>query len=129
MKPSSKRSVRIAESMQRKLSQIIQQEIRDPRMPKFVTISAVKLSPDKSHAKVYFTILEGDVAEVTYLLNHSSGYLRSVLARTMELRTLPQLHFIYDESIAYARHMSHVLGSVDCGDEDAPAADVSSDES
>jgi ribosome-binding factor A len=98
--------------MQRKLSQIIQQEVKDPRLPAFITISAVHVTRDLGHAKIYFTTLndEGSIAE--QILNAAATYLRTALARTLTLRTVPQLHFIYDKSIEYGRHLSKLIDSV-----------------
>lgn len=109
MSQERKRVFIIAEMIQRKLSQIIHQEIRDPRLPKLITISGVNVSSDLSHAKVYFTVFEGDTALVTAILNHASSYLRTALSRTSTLRTVPQLHFVFDESIDYGRHLSHLI--------------------
>ncbi|MBA2651786.1 MAG: 30S ribosome-binding factor RbfA [Tatlockia sp.] len=104
-----KRIDRVAEMMQRKLSQLIQQEIKDPRLPAFVTISSVKVAPDLSHAKVYFTVLNADIAETKAVLDSSASYLRTALARSVKLRTVPQLHFVYDESVEYGRRLSRLI--------------------
>ncbi|KTC94414.1 30S ribosome-binding factor RbfA [Legionella erythra] len=104
-----KRTDRVAEMLQRKLSQIIQQEIKDPRLPNFVTISGVKVSGDLSHAKVYFTVLGDENKQAAVILNTAASYLRSALARTIKLRTVPQLHFVYDESIEYGRRLSKLI--------------------
>ncbi|WP_419419586.1 30S ribosome-binding factor RbfA [Legionella sp. D16C41] len=118
MSNNFKRTDRIAEMIQRKLSQIIQQEIKDPRMPAFVTISAVKVSADLGHAKVYFTVLNSDVEQTAQILNTAASYLRTALARTINLRTVPQLHFVYDESLEYGRRLSKLIDDVN-----PPAAD------
>lgn len=104
-----KRTDRVAEMLQRKLSQIIQQEIKDPRLPHFVTISGVKVSGDLSHAKVYFTVLGDENKQAAVILNTAASYLRTALARTIKLRTVPQLHFVYDESIEYGRRLSKLI--------------------
>lgn len=104
-----KRTDRVAEMMQRKLSQLIQKEIKDPRLPALVTISSVKVSADLSHAKVYFTVLNDDIKLTTSILNAASSYLRTALARSVKLRTVPQLHFVYDESIEYGRRLSQMI--------------------
>ncbi|KTD46730.1 ribosome-binding factor A [Legionella rubrilucens] len=104
-----KRTDRVAEMLQRKLSQIIQQEIKDPRLPSFVTISGVKVSGDLSHAKVYFTVLGDENKQAAAILNTAASYLRTALARTIKLRTVPQLHFVYDESIEYGRRLSKLI--------------------
>jgi ribosome-binding factor A len=113
-----KRSDRVAEMLQRLLSQIIQQEIKDPRLPTFVTISAVKMSPDLGHAKVYFTVLNSDEKLTAQILNAASSYLRSAVARSTKLRIVPQLHFVYDESIEYGRRLSKLIDEANPPDHD-----------
>lgn len=107
-----KRTDRIAEMMQRKLAQIIQQEIKDPRMPAFITISAVSVTRDLGHAKIYFTALNDEAKMADSILNAAASYLRTALARTLTLRTVPQLHFVYDESIEYGRRLSRLIDKV-----------------
>lgn len=104
-----KRTDRIAEMIQRKLAQIIPQEVKDPRLTGFVTISAVKVAADLGHAKVYFTVLNEDKKLSESILNASASYLRSALARSITLRTVPQLHFVYDESIEYGQRLSRLI--------------------
>lgn len=107
-----KRTDRIAEMMQRKLAQLIQQEIKDPRLPGLITISAVQVTKDLSHSKVYFTVFNGNPAEAEAVLNSASSYLRSALARTVTLRTVPQLHFVYDKSVEYGTRLSRLIDEV-----------------
>lgn len=108
---------RIAEMVQRKLAQVIQQEITDPRLPAFITISGVVVSKDLRHAKIYFTTLQGDHAQTAAILNSAASYLRTTLAKSMSLRTVPQLRFIYDESIEYGKQLSRLIDKVDDSDE------------
>lgn len=107
---------RIAELIQRKLSQIIRLEIKDPRLPTLLTLSHVEVSRDLGHAKVYFTVYKGDPIQTTVILNASASYLRSALARTIETRTIPQLHFIYDESVEYGERLSRLIDDVNKSD-------------
>ncbi len=113
-----KRTDRIAEMMQRKLASIIQQEIKDPRVSGFITISGVQVTKDLGHAKVYFTVFNGDPVETETLLNTAASYLRSALARTVTLRTVPQLHFVHDKSIEYGMRLSRLIDEVNPSDED-----------
>lgn len=112
MSSDFKRTDRIAEMIQRELAQVIQQEIKDPRLPKLITLSAVKVARDLGHAKIYFTVFNGDQAVVCSILNTAASYLRSVLAKSSTLRTVPQLHFIYDESIEYGKRLSRLIDDV-----------------
>ncbi len=112
MSTNFKRTDRIAEMIQRKLSQIIPQEVRDPRLKGFITISAVKVAADLCHAKIYFTIFDENKSLATTILNAAASYLRSALARSITLHTVPQLHFIYDESIEYGERLSRLIDNV-----------------
>lgn len=112
MAQNFKRTDRIAEMIQRKLAQIIPQEVKDPRLNGFVTISAVKVAADLGHAKIYFTVLNDDKKLAVTILNAAASYLRSALARSITLRTVPQLHFIYDESIEYGQNLSRLIDEV-----------------
>ena len=113
-----KRTDRIAELMQRKLAQLIQQEIKDPRLTNLITISAVKVTRDLGHAKVYFTVFNDDPVLTTSILNSAASYLRSALAKTLTQRTVPQLHFIYDESIEYGKRLSRLIDDVNTPESD-----------
>lgn len=109
MTSNFKRTDRIAEMLQRKLSVLIKEEIKDPRMPSFVTISGVEVTKDLAYAKVYFTVFNHDVEETAEILNDSAGFLRASLARSVTLRTVPQLTFIYDASLVYGQNLSNLI--------------------
>lgn len=106
------RTQRVADQMQRELAILIQREVRDPRLG-MVTITAVDVSRDLAHGKVYFTLLgkdsDEDVAENREILNEVAGFLRMQLGRVMKLRSVPQLHFHYDESIRRGVHLSSLI--------------------
>ena len=119
MQKKSNRKDRVAEMIQRKLAQIIMQEIKDPRLPGFVTISAVKVTSDLAHAKVYFTAFTEEKRQAEVILNSAASFLRTNLARTMDLRTVPQLHFIYDESIEYGKKLSRLIDDVNPPESDS----------
>lgn len=118
MMNSFKRTDRIAEMIQRLLAQIIQQEIKDPRLPKLITISAVKVTKDLGHAKVYFTVFNDDPTHAAAILNTAASYLRTALAKVMTMRTVPQLHFIYDDSIDYGQRLSRLIDKVNEAEKD-----------
>lgn len=117
MAQNFKRTDRVAEMIQRKLAQIIALEVKDPRLSGLVTLSAVKVAADLAHAKVYFTVLNGDKEVASSILNGAASYLRSALARTITLRIVPQLHFVYDESIEYGQHLSRLIHDANASDE------------
>ena len=104
------RSRRIAEQVQRELSDIIRLELKDPRVG-MITLTDVEVSVDQSHAKVFFTLL-GDadrIADATKGLQHAAGFLRSQLAHRMMLRLVPQLTFKYDESVERGMRLSQLI--------------------
>ena len=107
------RTQRIGDQMQRELAQLIQREIKDPRLG-LVTLTGTEVSRDLSHAKVFFTIMGQDDDEQKIALNQSilkdaAGYLRMLLGRSLKLRTVPQLHFLYDESVRRGAHLSALI--------------------
>jgi ribosome-binding factor A len=104
------RTRRVGEQIQREMAQLIQQEIKDPRLG-LITISAVKLSKDMSHANVFFTTLDEELSvdETLKILEGAAGFLRHELAKRMQLRIVPHIHFKYDESIAYGNDLSALI--------------------
>lgn len=117
-----KRTDRVAGTIQRNLSELLHREVKDPRLPAFVTISAVKVTADLAHAKVYFTVYGEGVEETGKILNKMSNYLRSALAKSMKIRIVPQLHFVYDSSIEYGQKLSKLI---DEANPEAPSSDES----
>lgn len=109
MKTPSKRTQRVAELIQRRLAELIQQELKDPRLPAWVTISAVDVSADFSYAKVYFTALQARPEDVLKVLNTASSFLRAQLAKVLTLRIVPQLQFVHDESLEQGRHLQAII--------------------
>lgn len=104
------RALRVADQIQRELADLIQHEIKDPRVGQ-VTITAVEVTRDYSHAKVFYTTLASKEEKflVENGLEHAKGFLRSNLSHRMKLRITPQLHFIYDESVERGVHLSKLI--------------------
>lgn len=123
MKQTSNRRERVAEQIQRKLALIIQQEIRDPRVPGFITISGVELSKDFAHAKIYFSAFSANSQDAEGVLNTAASYLRKALARTLESRIIPQLHFIYDDSMEKGRRLSEIIKASEMSSKHVPDCD------
>jgi ribosome-binding factor A len=105
------RPQRVGDLIQRELSDLVARELRDPRVG-MVTITSVDVSPDMSHAKVLFTVLHPEkIEEVREGLTRAAGFLRSQLAKRMQLYSIPQLRFQYDESIERADRLSRLIDS------------------
>ena len=107
------RTQRVGGQIQRELAQIIQQELRDPRLG-MVTISAVEVSKDMTHAKVFITLMnpDQDVNATLKVLKKASGFLRHTLGKRILLRVLPELHFVYDSSVDEGMRISALLDAV-----------------
>ena len=103
------RPERVAESFKEVLAQEIQR-LKDPRVG-FVTVTAVDVSPDLRHARVYFTVLgdESDDRRTSAGLRSASKHLRAALGRKVRLKFLPELEFVHDESIARGDRVEELL--------------------
>lgn len=113
------RSRRVGEQIQRELAELVQRELKDPRLG-MVTISAVDVSKDLSVAKVYFTVLdpEHDTQQTRQALTHAGGFLRRELAHRMKLRVVPELRFHYDSSIEEGSRLSALIDQAISKDSD-----------
>jgi ribosome-binding factor A len=106
------RPQRLGDLIQREVSELIRLELRDPRVG-MLTITSVDVSPDMSHAKVFFTLLEKEQLEDTlHGLKRSAGFLRSQLAKRIQMYTTPELRFEYDESVERGDRLSRLIDSV-----------------
>lgn len=104
------RTTRLADQIQRDLSSILRFDLKDRRIG-LVTLTGVELSPDMTHAKVFYTVLgEAErLVETRETLNRAAGFLRSRLAEGLKIRVTPELHFVYDESVARGAHLSRLI--------------------
>lgn len=106
------RSDRVAEQIRRELADLLQFEVKDPRVG-MVTITEVEVSGDMAHAKIFYSAPVQDnpqgMAELQKGLEKSAGFLRSQLGKRMMLRTVPQLHFVYDTSIDQGMKISRLI--------------------
>ena len=111
MKKAQGRPQRLGDLIQREVSDLIRLELRDPRVG-MITLTSVDVSPDMSHARLFFTLLEKDKLEDTlHGLKRSAGFLRSQLARRLKMYTTPELRFEYDESVERGDRLSRLIDS------------------
>ncbi|HEY1329587.1 MAG TPA: 30S ribosome-binding factor RbfA [Casimicrobiaceae bacterium] len=110
MKRHSARAQRIADQVQRELADLLANQVKDPRVGR-VTVTHVDVSPDYSHATVHFTHLagKGHAKEAITALSRTAGFLRSELARRLDMYSVPQLHFAYDDSIEAGMRLSSLI--------------------
>jgi ribosome-binding factor A len=117
MKRTSQRAQRVADQIQRELSQLLRDEVKDPRVGR-VTITGVEVSADLSHAKVFFSHLAGHdhAREAVEALQHTAGFLRTELSHRLGLYSVPQLHFAYDDSIESGIRMAQLIDAAVAAD-------------
>lgn len=108
----SQRTQRLADQIQRDLSVMIRQELKDPRLG-MITISSVKVSPDMGYADVYVTVLGATLDEKPdeslEVLNAASGFLRGELGRGLKTRITPRIRFHFDEVTARGNRMAALI--------------------
>jgi ribosome-binding factor A len=100
---------RIESSMVKEVSYILMTEVKDPNV-KFVTVTAAKVTSDLSYAKIYVTVLNKEYTKDTLkALNNAKGFIRNELKERMDIRNIPELEFVYDESIEYGNKIEKII--------------------
>ena len=102
------RGFKVADQIQRDLTELIARELKDPRVG-MVTIQGVEVTPDYAHAKVFFSLLQGDSAACQEGLNQAAGFLRSGLFKRLRIHTVPSLHFVFDRTSERAADMNALI--------------------
>ena len=102
------RSFKVADQIQRDLTELIARELKDPRVG-MVTIQAVEVTPDYAHAKVFFSLLMGDPKACEAGLNQAAGFLRAGLFKRLHIHTVPTLHFQFDQTTERAADMNALI--------------------
>ncbi|MCZ8251227.1 MAG: 30S ribosome-binding factor RbfA [Hylemonella sp.] len=102
------RGFKVADQIQRDLTELIARELKDPRVG-MVTLQSVEVTPDYAHAKVYFSVLVGDPQETQDALNQAAGFLRNGLFKRLHIHTVPTLHFLFDRTTERAADMNALI--------------------
>lgn len=103
---------RIASELVKQISYILAMEIKDSDI-KFVTVTDCKVSNDLSFAKVYVTVFDKDKKDnAIKALNNARGFIRRELANRIDIRHIPELSFVYDESIAYGKSIEDIIEKI-----------------
>jgi ribosome-binding factor A len=103
------RARRVEGELQRRLAELLRREVKDPRVA-LVTITGVEVSPDLSHARVYYGVLgRAPTPEVQEGLDHAAGFLRAKLGRLLKMRQVPEIHFRPDELIERAAQLTSLI--------------------
>lgn len=90
------------------ISKIIHNDVKDKNIS-FVTITDVRITNDLSFAKVYITTLDNNREKVLDALNKASGFIRTKLSDSIQIRKMPEIHFVYDESIEYGKKIEDII--------------------
>jgi len=122
-RPERVRPDRVAEQIRMDAADILQNDIRDPRV-RLVTVTRVQLTRDLASAKLYVSVLgdERDRDRVMKALEGATGYVRRRLAERLRLRTAPEIRFVYDPSVEYGIRLEKLLEET--GDVGEPASDI-----
>ena len=114
MRKNSIKNTRINGEVQRVLAEIIRGEIKDPRISPLTSVVAVEVAPDLKHCKAYISVFGDEEAAKNTLagLKSAEGFIKNRIAKTINLRNTPEIHFVIDQSIAYGVNMSKKIDEV-----------------
>lgn len=114
MKKNSIKNTRINGEVQRVLAEIIRSDIKDPRIAPLTSVVSVEVAPDLKTCKAWISVLgdEKAIADTLEGLRSAEGYIKSKLAREINLRNTPEIRFVMDQSIAYGVSMSRKIDEV-----------------
>jgi ribosome-binding factor A len=103
------RTERIAEEIKKEISDMIQTQLKDPRVNGIISITKVMLTKDLKYCKIYVSILADNKQEAIEGIKSGAGYMRKELASRIKIRIVPELNFILDDSIEYGAHINEVI--------------------
>ncbi len=105
---------RVNTLIRKEISELIQRQLRDPRLDSFIAVTEVSTSPDLRHAKIFISSLSGkqDEEKILGVLNAAAGFLRTELAQKVRLRRIPELSFTWDDSIEHGDRILRLIDEV-----------------
>ena len=106
------RTDRIAEEIKKVISEMIQSELKDPRVKGLISITKVTITKDLKFCKVYVSVMGADKEEVIQGIKSGAGYMRKELGNRVQIRILPELQFVIDDSIEYGAHIDKVIRDI-----------------
>ncbi len=112
--PQTHRLEKVNKLIRQELSDLLQRETKDPRLSGYISINSVATTPDLRYAKVLVSCVceEEKKKEILDALSHSSGFFRSVMAKHLKMRRVPELHFSWDESIERGSQLLELIDRV-----------------
>lgn len=124
MSKNETRLGRINEELRKEISNIISFELKNPNITGLISVTKVKVTPDLKYAKVYVSILNAKNNEKTLqCLRDSSGFIRTQIAKTVNLRITPQLVFEFDDSIEYGMKIDSIIKNLNISEKEEKAED------
>ena len=119
MSKNEARLGRVNEELRKAISHIITYELKNPDVTGMISVTRVKVTPDLKYAKVYVSILNPKSVEETMKgLKESAGFIRSQVAKTVNLRITPELVFEYDDSIEHGEKIDNILKQISIQDKE-----------
>ncbi len=119
MSKNEARLGRVNEELMKAISYIITYELKNPNVTGMISVTRVKVTPDLKYAKVYVSLLNSKNIEKTMQgLKDSAGFMRSQVAKTVNLRITPELVFEYDDSIEHGEKIDNILKEIDKQDKE-----------
>lgn len=113
MNKNSNRLGRIDEELKKEISSIITYDLKNPNITGMISVTKAKITPDLKYAKVYVSILNSkNVKETLAGLKKSSGFVRSEVAKRINLRITPEIIFILDDSMEYGERIDKILKEI-----------------
>lgn len=121
MRKNSIKNTRINGEVQKELSEIIRRELKDPRIHPMTTVVSVEVTPDLKFCKAYISVLGSEEAgkDTVQGLKSAVGFIRTQLAKRINLRNTPEITFILDQSIEYGVNMTRLIDEVTAGISDS----------
>ena len=129
MRKNSVKNTRINGEVQKVLAEVIRGEIKDPRISPLTSVVAVEVAPDLKSCKAWISVLGGEESRMATLqgLKSAEGFIKSRLAKTINLRNTPDITFVMDQSIEYGVNMSRKIDEV-LGNSSAAAVEEAEEE-
>ena len=122
--PSPVRQKRVADRIQAEVSELIQREMKDPRL-NLVTVTRVNIDRELEHANIFVSTLGGETRQkdVMHALENAKGFVRRELARRIQLRRAPELHFHWDPGPEKVEQVGQLLDQLKASDDTLPPAE------
>lgn len=130
MRKNNVKNTRINGEVHRVLAEVIRSEIKDPRINPMTSVVSVEVAPDLKTCKAWISVLGNEDSQKATIegLKSAEGYIRSLLAKKINLRNTPEIRFIPDQSIAYGVSMTQKIDEINRADDARHVEDSQNDE-